>query len=184
MRLVWRSASSVHFLAFGRQHQPTSPPRVPPTARDCVLIQSSPGRIGSRMTALLELDASRPLRPLPQTCCPRDLSRVGRDRSVAVLGPNGAGKTTTLRAVYGHVGALVGHRCRRARAQSGRPRRASHSSASRTCLKKGAHVLALTVGRILRLGAYTRRGSSSSRARAGLLVLPMLSERASIRPGR
>jgi branched-chain amino acid transport system ATP-binding protein len=85
---------------------------------------------------------------------------VAEGEIVAVLGANGAGKTTTLRAVSGTVRRSGSIRL------GGRPLRGGPESAARAGV---AHVPEgrgtfgdLTVTENLRLGAYTRRGSTTA----------------------
>jgi branched-chain amino acid transport system ATP-binding protein len=100
---------------------------------------------------------------------------VGEGEIVALLGANGAGKTTTLRAVSGMVrrgGRVV---------FDGKELRGGPESVARRGI---AHVpegrgtfSELTVAENLRLGAFTRRGSTDADARAVLTFFPWLEER-------
>jgi branched-chain amino acid transport system ATP-binding protein len=107
---------------------------------------------------------------------------VGEKQIVAVLGANGAGKTTTLRAVSNTV------------RRSGEIRFAGKSLARRSpesVVRMGiAHVpegrgtfAELTVDENLRLGAYTRRGSSKDDLKRVRGLFPWLEQRAGQQAG-
>jgi branched-chain amino acid transport system ATP-binding protein len=107
---------------------------------------------------------------------------VGEKQIVAVLGANGAGKTTTLRAISNTV------------RRSGEIRFAGKSLARRSpesVVRMGiAHVpegrgtfAELTVDENLRLGAYTRRGSSKDDLKRVRELFPWVDERSSQQAG-
>ncbi len=107
---------------------------------------------------------------------------VGEKQIVAVLGANGAGKTTTLRSISNTV------------RRSGEIRFAGKSLARRSpesVVRMGiAHVpegrgtfAELTVDENLRLGAYTRRGSSKDDLKRVRGLFPWLEQRAGQQAG-
>jgi len=101
---------------------------------------------------------------------------VDEGQIVAVLGANGAGKTTTLRAISGTVrrsgdiafaGKKLGRRGPEAVAKLG----VAHVPEGRGTFSE------LTVEENLRLGAYTRRGSSEADIRRMGVYFPWIEER-------
>jgi branched-chain amino acid transport system ATP-binding protein len=100
---------------------------------------------------------------------------VGEGELVAVLGANGAGKTTTLRAVSGTVrrsGDVVfaGEKLPR------RPEATARAGIAHVPEGRGTFT-ELSVWDNLRLGAYTRRGSTKVAAERVFTFFPRLEER-------
>jgi len=85
---------------------------------------------------------------------------VGEGEIVAVLGANGAGKTTTLRAVSGTVRRSGSIRLG-GRSLRGGPEGAARAGIAHVPEGRGTFS-ELTVTENLRLGAYTRRGSTKA----------------------
>ena len=126
------------------------------------------------MTALLDLDDVTARYGQARALNGIDLD-VGEGEIVALLGANGAGKTTTLRAVSGTV------------RRSGQVRLAGRPLPARPSAVAGAGVAHVPEGRgtfaelsvrdNLRLGAYTRRGSSDAELRHVFELFPWVERR-------
>ncbi len=99
---------------------------------------------------------------------------VGEDEVVAVLGANGAGKTTTLRAISGNVKRSGEVRFAGKRLRS--PEGAARAGIAHVPEGRGTFA-ELSVWDNLRLGAYTRRGSTADDVKRVYEFFPRLEER-------
>jgi branched-chain amino acid transport system ATP-binding protein len=126
------------------------------------------------VTALLELEGVEARYGPVQALHGISLA-VNEGEVVAVLGANGAGKTTTLRAVSGTVrrsGSIrIGGKVLR-----GGPEAAARAGIAHVPEGRGTFT-ALTVTENLRLGAYTRRGSTKTDVERVERWFPWLLER-------
>jgi branched-chain amino acid transport system ATP-binding protein len=126
------------------------------------------------VTALLELEGVEARYGPVQALHGISLA-VNEGEVVAVLGANGAGKTTTLRAVSGTVrrsGSIrIGGKVLR-----GGPEAAARAGIAHVPEGRGTFT-ALTVTENLRLGAYTRRGSTKTDVERVEQWFPWLLER-------
>lgn len=132
------------------------------------------------MSALLELHAVTASYGSVRVLHGVDLD-VAQGEVVAVLGANGAGKTTTLKAVSGTVrragGVTFG-----GRALPARPAAVARAGVAHVPEGRGTFT-DLTVRENLRLGAFTRRGSTSADERHVHELFPWLEERAGQQAG-